>query len=266
MDDYILNRLRIDAAHVLERAKGESNVQHPGVKGRFREILIDNMLLPWLPPYVSCGTGTIIDGSMTSRKFTQDDVIVYDRSLAPPILAGTRQLEEGRFLYNSVLARIEVKSTLKHDDIRKFVRASVELSSLKMSVRPKSVSKIDAPYNLLFAYESEAKGDGDRDFQLRRIIKVIRKEGLDPDSGLISMICIPPHGFWKIIMVNGSKRWGRLTRSDMSERLAWFVGCTSSSCYIGHAKRQGRDPDLGVEAGIGMFIPGDTYEEVPGPY
>jgi hypothetical protein len=37
------------------------------------------------------------------RQFTQDDVIVYDRSLVPPVLAAADHASEGVFLYNSVL-------------------------------------------------------------------------------------------------------------------------------------------------------------------
>jgi hypothetical protein len=52
MNDYILERLRCDAAHVLDLAVHERKLQHPSLKGRFRELLIHNFLAPWLPPYI----------------------------------------------------------------------------------------------------------------------------------------------------------------------------------------------------------------------
>jgi hypothetical protein len=61
------------------------------------------MLMPWLPPYVLCGTGMVIAAENKVRQFTQDDVIVYDRSLVPPVLAAADHASEGVFLYNSVL-------------------------------------------------------------------------------------------------------------------------------------------------------------------
>jgi hypothetical protein len=87
MDSYILNRLRADASHVLELAKQQGELQHQGIKGRFRELLINNLLAPWLPPYCECGTGMIIQGDgNVYRDSTQDDIIIYDRSITPPIL------------------------------------------------------------------------------------------------------------------------------------------------------------------------------------
>src|SRR5437667_7939031 len=107
MDSYILNRLRADAAHLLALASNESALQHQGVKGRFRELLIDNLLTPWLPPYSACGTGMIIAAENKVRQSTQDDIVIYDRSLAPPVLVSSNHAPEGVFLYNSVHARIE---------------------------------------------------------------------------------------------------------------------------------------------------------------
>jgi hypothetical protein len=130
MDDYILNRLRSDAAHIINLAEHESKLQHSGLKGRFRELLIDNILTPWLPPYISCGTGMIIAAENKLRQSTQDDIIIYDQSLVPPILASVRA-PEGVFLFNSVLARIEVKSTLTRGYAKAFVSSSLEIAALK---------------------------------------------------------------------------------------------------------------------------------------
>ena len=127
MRNYILNRLRIDSERVLALAENEGLLQHPGLKGRFRELLVDNLLLPWLPPYVTCGTGTIVDANGTLREYSQDDVVIYDKSLAPPVLI-SEHAPEGVFLFNNVILRIEVKSLANKKEIRKFVQASLELS------------------------------------------------------------------------------------------------------------------------------------------
>src|ERR1019366_1568850 len=135
MNDYLLNRLRNDAEHTLAQARNEAQLQHQGLKGRFRELLIDNLLASWLPPYVLCGTGMIIAAENPIRQNTQDDIIIYDKSLAPPILASTNHAPEGVFLLNSVIARIEVKSTLTRSDIRTFVRSSKEIAALRLTVQ-----------------------------------------------------------------------------------------------------------------------------------
>ena len=120
MNEYLLSRLRADAAHILAQARNEEQLQHQGLKGRFRELLIDNLLAPWLPPYILCGTGMIIAAENQVRQNTQDDIIIYDRSLVPPILASPNHAPEGVFLYNSVMARIEVESTLTRADLSRF--------------------------------------------------------------------------------------------------------------------------------------------------
>ena len=112
----------------------------------------------------------IIAAENAIRQSTQDDIIVYDRSLVPPVLASPNHAPEGIFLYNSVLARIEVKSTLTRAGTVAFVRASNEMAALKHSVQPGFDGNLDGAFNLLFAYASDAKGEGDKNFQLKRVI------------------------------------------------------------------------------------------------
>ena len=255
MNDYILSRLRSDAEHIITLAEHESRLQHSGLKGRFRELLIDNILIPWLPPYVSCGSGMIIAAENKKRESTQDDIIIFDKALVPPIMA-SNHAPEGVFLFNSVLARVEVKSTLKREDVKDFVKSSLELAEMKFSVHPSCESSLDGPFNLLFAFASDAKGGADPDFEVKRLLEVMAECGDSPLSGKVSMLCIPGKGFWKLGIGSGGKRiWQRLDSTSASEHLAWFVGCVSNSCFIGHARRQGRDPTHGLESGIGNYLP-----------
>jgi hypothetical protein len=262
MDNYILNRLRVDAAHLLALADNESALQHQGLKGRFRELLIDNLLSPWLPPYIACGTGMIIAAENRFRESTQDDIIVYDRTLVPPVLVSANHAPEGVFLYNSVLARIEVKSTLTRADVVAFVKASIDIAALKHSVQLGFTRNLEGAFSLLFAYDSDAVGKGDVNFQLTRVIEVMREEGCDPASGVVSMVCIPPYGFWKLGLSEGQRCWQRLTSDKAVDTVVWFVACVSNSCYFAHARRQGRDPAAGLEGGIGMYLP-HPFEVVP---
>ena len=241
---------------MLAMAENESQIQHPGLKGRLRELLIDNMLTPWLAPYISCGTGTIIAAEDIQRQSTQEDIIIYDSSLVPPVLA-SRHAPEGVFLFNSVILRVEVKSTLSRDDIRKFIKASVEISKMKFTVQSGFRGNLMGPLNMLFAYKSDAVGEGNQDYQLSRIIEVMKEEQLDTESGIFSAVCMPGYGFWKIAQDEKKAiRWQRLNSNNPVDHLTWFVSVLSHTCYQEHAKRQGRDPTLGVEGGIGMFIPG----------
>jgi hypothetical protein len=157
-NQYILNRLRSDAAALLARSQVEEGVPHAGTRGRFRELLIDNMLSPWLPPYVACGTGMILDRCSQPMARWQNDIILYDRSLAPPMLAAAGHAPEGVFIYNSVLASIEVKSTLTATGVEEFVASSREISNLKITVGKESARPYIGAINLLFFSNPISRG------------------------------------------------------------------------------------------------------------
>jgi hypothetical protein len=256
MKEYLINRILADAANVLRRGQLEASIQHPGMRGRFRELLVGGLLDPWLPPYVACGSGMIIDTHDQKRQFTQDDIILFDRSLTPPILAAQTLSSEGVFLYNSVLARIEVKSKVTRGDLEQFVRSSIEIASLKHGVQPGFAGPaFFGAFNMLVAFDADAEGAGDPDYHLKRLLEVMRDNRLDPLSGIVSMLCIAPYGFWKIGTSTGSPAWERLHPAEPERNLAWFLGCVSNSCYLEHAKRQGRDPVQSLEGGVGMYFP-----------
>lgn len=255
MDNYILAKLRADSSHLISLSENENEIVHSGLRGRFRELLIDNILTPWLPPYIRCGTGTIIAAKNKKRQSTQDDIIIYDLSLTPPVLISNKA-PEGVFLYNSVLARIEVKSTLTKESLRDFCISSNELSKLEFSVVEGFNQNLFGALNLLFAYKSDAKNDKDVDFELRRLLGLLKELNIDPLSGIVSMICVIGKGFWKIgLKKNTNNRiWQRLNSNKPEDHITWFVGCISNSCFQAHLLRQGRDPQKSLEGGIGNYL------------
>lgn len=256
MNNYILDKLRADALHLLHLSANEEKVQHTGLRGRLRELLIDNILEPWLPPYVLSGTGTIIEAVNVPRQSTQDDIILFDRTLAPPIL-GANNTKEGIFLFNSVLARIEVKSTATRGHIKDFASTSVELSKLNFTVGPNFNRNYYGAFNLFFAFKSDADLENKNpDFELKRLVEVMTELNIDPLCGIVSMICIVGKGFWKIgVKADGQTRtWQRLNSTKSFDQIAWFVGCVSNSCFMSHIQRQGRDPDNSLESGIGLYL------------
>jgi hypothetical protein len=135
MNEYIRNRVRADAAHTVQLAQNERLIVHPGVRGRFRELLVNNLLSPWLPPYVGCGTGVIVDAENRARQSTQEDIVLFDQSLVPSIVASTHA-PDGIFPLNGVLARVEVKSVLTKTNLRDAVLAASEIMPMKFAGRP----------------------------------------------------------------------------------------------------------------------------------
>jgi hypothetical protein len=256
MNNYILDKIRADSLHLIHLSANEEKIQHTGLRGRLRELLIDNILTPWLPPYVLSGTGTIIEAENLPRESTQDDIILFDKTLAPPIL-GANNTKEGVFLFNSVLARIEVKSTVTRGFMKDFASTSFELSKLKFTVGPNFNANYFGAFNLFFAFKSDADLDNKNpDFELKRLVEVMNELGIVALSGIVSMICIIGKGFWKIGLKadNQTRTWQRLNSNESVDQITWFVGCVSNSCFRSHMQRQGRNPDNSLESGIGMYL------------
>ena len=253
-DGYILNRLRIDARHVLDLAGHEGSIGHPGVKGRFREIFVGNLLLPWLPAAVTCGTGIIIDYLQQVGGAGQQDIVIFDPLLGPAVSASPDRAE-AVYLFDSVLARIEVKSTLTKPDLDAFVRSSLAISRMRLAVTEEIQRDMDegsrfvfGAFNLLLGLTSDvAKGR-----ELDYLGESMRRAGIDPTSGVVSMLCIADRGFWPLgRRDDGTPAWKELAFTEPEDPLAYFTGFVSSSCFDQRASHQGWSP---VGSGVGRYI------------
>lgn len=261
MNTYIRERMRADAGHVVARAKGEESLVHKGLRGRFRELLVDTLLTPWLPAPAACGTGMIVDVHDRVREATQEDIVVFDRSLVPPVLAHASALE-GVFPVDGVLARVEVKSTLTREEVRKSVLAAKEIYEMQYADGPASVLPISA----IFAFSSDLKGNPVD--ELSRLLGVAEEHGLHyrlpckDVPGPISAICVAGRGAWSFAGT-GKKdaRWIQAKTDKPHEEILHFVGTISNSCFAVGADRRGLGEIKGNAGGIGRFVLSfDTYE------
>jgi hypothetical protein len=121
-------------AGVLQRLDAEVHVfaqlvTHEGERGRENEAVLARVLEALVPRRYGIGSGLLID---TSDHYSrQTDIVVYDQSDEPAVLAQTTQL---LFPVESVLACIEVKTTLRSDDLKDcFEKASDMRDKLKPS-------------------------------------------------------------------------------------------------------------------------------------
>ena len=109
-------------AGVLQRLEAEVNVfaqlvAHEGEKGRENEAVMARILEALVPQRYGIGSGLLID---THNKYSnQTDIVVYDQSDEPSVLAQTTQL---LFPMESVLACIEVKTTLRDSDVKDCIK------------------------------------------------------------------------------------------------------------------------------------------------
>jgi hypothetical protein len=270
MNTYIRERLRADAAHVVARAAAEQLIVHKGLRGRFRELLVDAILAPWLPPYAGCATGMIVDQEDRTREATQEDVVIFDRSLVPAVLAHTSAME-GVFPFDGVLARVEVKSLLTRGELEKAVRAANEVHRMKFCGPPGRL--FNAPISTVFAFGSDLVTNPIG--ELERLLSVVDECGLHyqdscPDiPGPILAVCVVGRGCWTFGRVegeNGKSGWLQAKMNKTHDEVLHFVGTLSNSCFNVHVDREGRQQDekRGAGGGIGNFIlTWDTFEVSP---
>jgi hypothetical protein len=263
--DFVFEQLKASAAGVIARSRAIDPHKHNGLKGTFREVLVSDMILPWLPPTCGAGTGAILCGhTEEDRQKGQDDIIIYDRSLMPPIFASP-QGNLGFFLYNGVLMRIEVKTTINAKGIDDFIKSSIELSKIGFTFIPDSqLAETDqiAPFNILIALGSNLSKNSDRFSEIKRFEN--RAEKISGDNiGNAQMICILGSGLFFVQHGDDGQRcWKRSSFDEPESQLAMFIGVLSDWAVDRHVVRQGRDPKKTFEAGIGLYIQ-DTLEKVP---
>ena len=71
-------------AAAIGAARATDAVTHSGVKGTIREILIRDLFRPLLPSDLGIGTGQI--ATAKNELSPQQDVIIYNRRILPPVL------------------------------------------------------------------------------------------------------------------------------------------------------------------------------------
>lgn len=117
------------AEKMLIDFKDTANIPHQGVKGRAREsIVFEQYLKPYIPPRYAISTGLIFDiENNTSR---QQDLVIFDEFNTPVLKdLSTEKL----FFPESILAVIEVKSTLTSEEMDDIAKKSASVWKLKQT-------------------------------------------------------------------------------------------------------------------------------------
>jgi hypothetical protein len=115
---------RAEARSLLEKARAESGVAHPGLRGGAMESLLRGFLKKHLPRRfdVVCGCAIGANGAISA----ETDVIVYDSLNCPTPPATTNLIPA-----ESVTCAVEVKTTLRASHIPKACRDASRLKSLE---------------------------------------------------------------------------------------------------------------------------------------
>ena len=243
----IIDLVRARFANVKQYSNSLAAVRHAPLRGRLREILMENLIEPYLPPTVELLTGTILGADGEERKArNEDDVVLFDQTWAP-LLLRTRG-RDAIIPITGVRAHIEVKSTLKLADIKAALAAAAELN--RMAVKC-------APIGLLFAFDSEIGTDHHIPTLLMDQLKEI---GYKPTQGQtpcpIQGICILGRGSGSWFLTENKKAdqppgWYEVKAEEDRELLA-FVSIVSNAMF-------------GNERGLGTHVLDPSWLIGPNP-
>jgi len=116
---------------LIATSKIPANSGHPLHKGTPREAFIKQFLQSHLPETVSIGSGEIIDHqSQPGQQRNQFDIVIYKKNYPKLDFGGGIN----GFLIESVIATIEVKSTLTSSELENAIKAARNSKSLIKSV------------------------------------------------------------------------------------------------------------------------------------
>lgn len=221
-----LFRSRVSSA--IGQARSASGVSHSGLKGEIAEILIRELFKPLLPSDVGVATGQILEFH-NDKLSPQQDVIIYDKSILPPILyEGTK----GIIPVESVLYTIEIKTTLNAAELRKAHEAAKELYSFCYlpGKRDQYGNELNHPVekarSVIFALNSDLSVGGKSEVERYREIYGM-------EYPYLRAICVTGKEYW------WEKRgsWIRLVGTEeYDETLAFIGGISNTYKWVGKTR------------------------------
>lgn len=177
-------------AGAIGTATAARAVAHAGDKGRIREILIRDLFRPLLPADIGVGTGHVVTSN--DKQSPEQDVIIYDRRILPPVMFETL----GLVPLESVLATVEVKSTLNNTELQKaynnakIIDCYPYLHGKRDEKTKQQVSHdVQRVITAVFALDS--------DLAAGRMTELDRYQALHPSGDSpIKQICVCGRGYW----------------------------------------------------------------------
>ncbi|MHB9133322.1 MAG: DUF6602 domain-containing protein [Armatimonadota bacterium] len=216
-------------AATLAAAVSVEEIEHNGIKGLLREVVIRDLLKPLLPPDIGIGTGVIVAPSGDRIQSRQTDIIIYDKSIVPAMLFDDSQ---GLFPVDSVFAVIEVKSKLDAAELRKSYAAAKRLYEMKHIHN--GISTLTA----IFAFSSNMKKGN----ELQRY----QRYGDDnPTTSAVRSICVVGKGYW-YATGDSWEPFPWVSQADYGYIVAFLLGIVRMFPHIKESRQ--RNPDESAQS------------------
>jgi len=258
---YIAEILLTDAQATIDRSSHQRSIEHRGLRGNLREDILLGFMEHRLPHFILLGKGTIIDSQDQDRHEGEDDVILYDREITPPIRMYSGSTN-GVYHFNGVLGRIEVKSSLEARDYIQFIERCQTVMQFRVDVRKELTGGIDGAYHYLLGYDSRAQ----KKPEIERFYEACENIGANPVSGIATVICVLGKGVYRLWKDGDRKFWQKARADDSPARqLVRFVSMVSEISLRLHIVRVGRKIEDSLEISIGNYLWNPHWEEVTLP-
>lgn len=231
--ELVLSRVRA----AVDAAQSVQTIGHDGLKGRLREIVIRDLLRPTLPADIGLGTGEIV--TAVNKKSSEQDVVMYDKRILPPIVM---EGASGIFPIESVLYTIEVKSKLTATELEAAHKNAARLAALEYrpGIHTENGIPLSHDYKKLvsciFAFYSDLTGT-----RKSEVERYNEDRGEKPPA--ITVLCVVGKGYW--IWKWNENRWHQpLVFDDAFGEVIGFIAGVMNTYRILSASRW--DPRLGM--------------------
>ncbi len=217
----LIERLHSNIERCLREAENCARLEHSGMVGAVRQLLIEQILQPLLPEGIRTGTGKITDQKGDLSRET--DVVIYDRRSVPPLMYDDKN---GVFPIECVYYAIEVKSTLDSENFEDVITKGERLRLLAGR----------QPHSAVFAFKSNLKVEKDSERFIQR-----QKDLKAPPPVNVFCIAGREYGFW-------NQRWNLFSPPTAhAEIVAFVVG------IINTLLKESKIRDPGLEPGWYFF-------------
>ena len=208
--DYMVGKIKgaIAEAHALR------GISHQLLKGRLREIVYENLLSPLLPPSFMLGSGAVVDHE--GGQSGEVDIIVCNKSIMPPFNIGVR---DGLFPVETCLYALEIKSTLKSEDIKTTIRKFRSVHDLATLPGGGIVENAYFPVTALFAFSSKVNE--------AKMLAKLADANKEASAAVVQIVCIVGQGYWR--WANGA--WWQFPPTVDHQEVLDFLGGTLNTAY-----------------------------------
>lgn len=215
-------------AAAIGAAKEVATLTHTGVKGTIREILVRDLFRPLLPSDFGVGTGQI--ATAKNELSPQQDVVIYDRRILPPILF---EKTVGIFPVESILATIEVKTKLTATELRTAYDSAKTIHSYSYLSGERNTESgqpifhpIRKAISAIFALDSDLTIGGKTELER---YKELHTTGDTP----IRVICVSGRGYWFY-----ASEWNYIPPDEEHQEILSFIaGLLETFTGVGLTRR-----------------------------